>query len=99
MSSRRLAVLVGLALLIAVGPIVGADTAQPASRYDLTAALAEHGSVDLGPYRHRLGVDHAEYRGRLRSDKAPGQPMLGAPVYLVGRAVGAESASRARERG
>ena len=31
-----------------VGPIVGADTAQPASRYSLTAALAEHRSVDLG---------------------------------------------------
>src|SRR5205823_7670248 len=78
-SSRRLAVLLGLAVLIVVGPIVGADTAQPASRYDLTAALAEHGSVDLAPYRHRLGVDHALYRGHLRSDKAPGQPILGVP--------------------
>ncbi len=99
MSSPRLAVLLGLALLIVVGPIVGADTAQPASRYGLTAAIAEHGSVDLSPYRHRIGVDHAVYRGRLRSDKAPGQPLLGVPVYLVGRAVGAESAAHARERG
>jgi hypothetical protein len=92
-------VLLVLAVLMVVGPVVAADTAQPASRYDLTAALAEHGSVDLAPYRHRLGVDHAVYRGHLRSDKAPGQPMLGVPLYLAARAVGAESATQARERG
>jgi hypothetical protein len=99
MSSRRLAVLLGLALLLVIGPIVGPDTAQPVSRYTLTASIAEHGSVDLAPYSHRLGVDRAVYRGHLRSDKAPGQPLLAVPVYLVGRAVGAESAAHARERG
>jgi hypothetical protein len=99
MSSRRLAVLLGLVLLVVVGPFVGPDSAQPASRYSLTASLAEHGSVDLGPYRHRLGVDRALYRGHLRSDKAPGQPLLAVPVYLAGRAVGADSAVHARERG
>jgi hypothetical protein len=95
-SSRRLAVLVGLTLLIVVGPFVGADTAQPASRYDLTASVAEHGSVDLAPYRKGLGVDHAIYKGHLRSDKAPGQPLLAVPVYLAGRAIGAESAVHTR---
>ena len=99
MTSRRLAVLLGLTLLIVIGPLVAADTAQPASRYNLTASLAEHGSVDLTPYRHRLGVDHAIYNGHLRSDKAPGQPFLAVPVYLAGRALGAQSATRARERG
>ncbi len=99
MTSRRLAVLLGLALLIVVGPIVARDTAQPASRYALTAAIAEHGTVDLTLYRHRLGVDHAVYRGHLRSDKAPGQPLLAVPVYLAGRALGAASATHARERG
>ena len=91
--------LLGLALLVVVGPIVAQDTAQPASRYSLTASLAEHGSVDLAPYRDRMGVDHALYRGRLRSDKAPGQPLLGVPAYVVGRAVGAESAAHARKHG
>ena len=99
MTSRRLAVLLGLALLIVIGPIVGPDSAQPASRYSLTAAFAEHGSVDLGPYRHSLGVDYSVYRGKLRSDKAPGQPLLAVPAYLVGRAFGAESAAHAREFG
>jgi hypothetical protein len=88
-----------LGLLIVFGPIVGPDTAQPASRYSLTASIAEHGTVDLGRYRHRLGVDHAIYNGHLRSDKAPGQPLLAVPVYLSGRAVGAQSATQARERG
>ena len=97
-SSRRLAVLLGLALLVVIGPIVANDTAQPASRYSLTASLAEHGSVDLGPYRDRLGVDHAIYRGEWRSDKAPGQPLLGVPAYLVGRAMGAESAAQFHRR-
>ncbi|MGO9874272.1 MAG: hypothetical protein ACLPVY_10775 [Acidimicrobiia bacterium] len=96
MSSRRLAVLLGLALLIAVGPIVGADTAQPASRYSLTASIAEHGTIDIARYHKRLGVDHAIYKGHLRSDKGPGQPFLAVPVYLVGRAFGAESALHAR---
>ena len=99
MTSRRLAVLLGLALLVVIGPIVGADTAQPASRYSLTAAVAEHGSVDLTPYRLRMGVDHAIYNGHLRSDKAPGQPLLAVPVYLAGRALGAESATHARAHG
>src|SRR3989442_8139294 len=99
MSSRRLAVLLAVALLIVLGPFVGPDTAQPASRYVLTANLAEHGSVDLGPYRPRLGVDRAFYRGHLRSDKAPGQPILAVPVYVVGRALGADSAVHAHETG
>jgi hypothetical protein len=99
MTSRRLAVLLGLALLIVIGPLVARDTAQPASRYSLTAAVAEHGSIDLAPYAHRLGVDHAIYNGHLRSDKGPGQPFFAVPFYLAGRALGAESAVHARESG
>jgi hypothetical protein len=97
--AHRVPLALALLVIVVIGPIVGPDTAQPASRYSLTASLAEHGSVDVGPYRHRLGVDRAEYRGELRSDKAPGQPLLGVPAYLVGRALGAEPATEARERG
>jgi len=96
MSSPRLAVLLALTLLIVVGPIVGADTAQPASRYSLTASVAEHGTIDIGRYHARIGVDHAVYHGHLRSDKAPGQPFLAVPAYWIGRAAGAESALHAR---
>jgi hypothetical protein len=96
MSSGRLAVLLAATLLVVVGPIVGADTAQPASRYSLTASVAEHGTIDIGRYHTRLGVDHAIYHGHFRSDKAPGQPFLALPAYWVGRAAGAESALHAR---
>lgn len=98
-TTSRLAVLLGVLILVLFAPIVATDTAQPASRYSLTAALAEHGTVDLHPYRFNLGVDHAIYRGHLRSDKAPGQPYLAVPVYLIGRAFGAQPASHTHIRG
>jgi hypothetical protein len=95
----RVAALLALLGLVTVAPFVATDTAQPASRYSLTAALAEHRSVDIGPYRHELGVDRAEYEGRLRSDKAPGQPMLAVPAYLAARAFGAQPASHVHVHG
>jgi hypothetical protein len=98
-TDRRIALLLGLVALVAFGPIVAADTAQPASRYSLTAALAEHHTVDIGRYREFLGVDRAVYRGHLRSDKPPGQPLLAVPPYLVGRALGADSATHVHIRG
>jgi hypothetical protein len=87
--------LVALALVV-IGPVVSVDTAQPASRLSLTAALTEHHTVDIGRYRHALGLDHATYRGKLRSDKAPGQPLLAVPPYALARLVGAPSASHLR---
>src|SRR6267378_7588233 len=99
MTDRHIALLLGLVALVAFGPIVAGDSAQPASRYSLTAALAEHHSVDLGPYRQVLGVDRAVYRGHLRSDKPPGQPLLAVPPYLIGRAFGAEPATQIHAHG
>ncbi|MDQ1519139.1 MAG: hypothetical protein QOI55_212, partial [Actinomycetota bacterium] len=91
--------LLALATVVVVGPIVADGTAQPSSRYALTAALAEHGTVDIGRYERILGVDRARYEGELRSDKAPGQPLLGVPPYLVGRVLGLRSATDMRLRG
>ena len=98
-TDRRIALLLGLVALVAFGPIVADDTAQPASRYSLTAAFADHHSVDLGRYRPVLGVDRAVYRGHLRSDKPPGQQLLAVVPYLVGRAFGADPASHVHIRG
>jgi hypothetical protein len=98
-ANRRIAVVLGILALVVVGPIIAGDTAQSASRYSLTGALADDHSVDLGPYRNVLGVDRAIYQGHLRSDKAPGQPLLAVPVYLVGRAVGADPATHVRFEG
>jgi hypothetical protein len=93
----RSALLLGLLLIVAFGPFVAAITAQPASRIALTAALSEHHTVDIHGYP--LGTDRATYNGRLRSDKAPGEPLLAVPVYLVGRALGAQSEAHLRQDG
>ena len=87
-----------LFLIVAFGPSVAPVTSQPGSRLALTAALAEHGTVDI----HGLSARHrprATYNGHLRSDKAPGQPVLAVPVYLAADAVGRESAAHLRQVG
>jgi hypothetical protein len=86
-----------LFLVVTFGPFVTPLSSQPASRFALTAALAEHGTVDVGGYP--LGIDRATYNGHLRSDKAPGQPIAAVPVYAVGKILGAESASVVRPFG
>jgi hypothetical protein len=98
-SRRRVAVALAVFTIIAVGPIVAPYSAQPASRYALTAALSERHTVDLGGYARILGVDHAVYKGRLRSDKPPGQPLLGVPFYWMGRLVGLRPAADLRPTG
>jgi hypothetical protein len=91
----RSALLLAAFLTAAFGPFIAPLTSQPASRIALTAAISEHHTVDTDGYPH--GIDRATYKGRLRSDKAPGQPLLAVPVYLVGRAAGAESAAHLRQ--
>ena len=56
---RRNRVDLALVLLVSAvfGPIVAANSAQPASRINLTAALVEHRTVDVAGYPH--GVDYA----------------------------------------
>jgi hypothetical protein len=88
---NRSAWLFALFLVVAFGPFVPALSSQPASRLALTAAIAEHHTVDVRGYP--LGIDRATYDGHLRSDKAPGQPLVAVPVYLVAKAVGAQSAA------
>jgi len=98
LSSRaRSAWLLALFLVATFAPLVAPLSSQPASRIALTAALAEHHTVDIRGYP--LGIDRATYNGHLRSDKAPGQPLLAVPVYLVGRALGAQSAATLRING
>lgn len=98
MSGRaRVSWLLALLLVAAFAPLVAPESSQPASRFALTAAISEHHTIDIRGYP--LGVDRAIYSGQLRSDKAPGQSMLAVPVYLVGRALGAESAAHLRQDG
>jgi hypothetical protein len=92
---RSDALLVTVVLLVTV-PILQPLMTQQSSRYALTAALWDGQTVAVDDYAHLLGVDHAERDGRLYSDKAPGQPVLGVPAYAVYRALGGAPATEAR---
>jgi hypothetical protein len=96
LAARRVEIGIVVLVVIGFGPVVADFSAQPASRYALTASIADYHTVDLSHYEHILGVDRAEYHGHLRSDKAPGQPVLLVPVYLVGRALGLKSPAEMR---
>jgi pimeloyl-ACP methyl ester carboxylesterase len=66
------------------GAFVAPRTAQPASRYALTAALVDRGTVDISHYEPMLGVDRAIYDGMvaaLQSDRY-GYLAAGAPGLL-----------------
>src|SRR5262249_9249976 len=96
-TARRVAMLLALAVLAVIGPIVAQPSAQPASRYALTGAIVDRHTVDITGYH--LGVDHGVSEGRLRSDKPPGQPLLAAPFYAAGRALGLRPATYLRKSG
>lgn len=98
-SSRRLDVLLVLLALAALGPFVQLLSAQPASRYALTAALWDNHTVGLDRYENVLGVDRIVVNGELRSDKAPGQPFAAIPPYAAYRIFGGEPATELRISG
>lgn len=95
----RTAFALGLLAMVVLGPLVARDTAQPASRYALSSALVERRTVNLDDYGRTLGVDHAVYAGHLRSDKAPGQPLLAAPFVVLGHLAGVEPGTHLRVAG
>jgi hypothetical protein len=82
-------------VVLVLGPFVQAMTAQPAARYALTGAIWEHHTVDVG--RYPVLIDRATLdNGELRSDKAPGQPLLAVPAFALGRLAGVEPATHPR---
>ncbi len=97
LARHRVDVILVLFALVTLAPIVSVDSAQPASRIALTASIAEHHTVDISGYP--IGVDHALFNGHLRSDKAPGQPLLALPAYALSRWFGGESATHKRMTG
>lgn len=88
-----------LLVLLTAGTLVHPYMAQQASRYALTAAVVERGTVRLDAYEHVLGVDRAVWGGHIYSDKAPGQPLAAVPVFALGRVVGVEDATILRVDG
>jgi len=88
--------LLALTVLVFVGLLVHPYRAQQASRYTLTAAVVERGTVVLDDYEHVLGRDKAVRDGHVYSDKAPGQPMFAVPFFALGKLVGVEDATTLR---
>ncbi len=95
----RAELLLAAVVLLLAAPIMQPLMAQQASRYALTAALVDQRTVVLDDYEATLGVDRALRDGHTYSDKAPGQPVLATPVYLVYRLIGGEPATEYRPWG
>lgn len=64
---------------------VPAATWSPVSRFNLTRALVERGSVDIDPWSEASG-DRSLRAGHWYSDKAPVPSFLAAPAYAIARA-------------
>lgn len=73
-SPVKSSVLLFLFVLSIVGPIVYEAGSQQESRYALTAALWENGSVRVDGFVQIMGHDAALREGHYYSDKAPLQP-------------------------
>lgn len=95
----RAALALVVVLVVVVAPVVQEYTAPTAPRYTLAAALWEHQTLELDRYAANVFIDRLEHDGHLYSDKAPGQPFLSVPAYVIARAAGAEPATVVRPRG
>jgi lipid-A-disaccharide synthase-like uncharacterized protein len=90
---RRTWWIVGLyaALALLVIPIFPhLPSANEFSRWALSAAIVERGSVEIHPEIALLGdriIDVATRNGRLYSNKAPGGSLAAVPAYLAARTV------------
>jgi hypothetical protein len=75
-----------LALVAVVGvSVVQIPNTQDKTRLALTQAVAEHGELTIG--RYGVPIDHARYRGRIYTDKAPGLSFLALPAVGAVRAL------------
>jgi hypothetical protein len=61
------------------------------SRYDLTRAIVESGTLRIDRYAANTMYDRSEHDGHLYSDKAPGLSLVAAPVYAITRHLGPSS--------
>ncbi len=76
-------------------------SANEFSRWALTAAMVERGSLEVGPEIALLGdriADLATVNGRIYSDKAPGGSFMAVPAYALARTlVGPPAANNLRQ--
>jgi hypothetical protein len=96
-SPRRVAIALGLLVLVALGPFVAEFSAQTAARYSLSGAIVDDGTIRLDAYEEiLLPSDRSDRDGHTYSDKPPLQPLLGVPAYATAQLVGAEPSTHER---
>ena len=95
---RRNSTSLGIALLVLVvaAPVFHRVGGQQLSRYATTAAMWDHGNLDLTPYTEMLRRDAAIVGETVRPDKAPLQPLVAVPFYGLYRVAGGEPAEDQR---
>lgn len=77
-----------LAVLIILVPITELLMGHQGSRMAFTAALVEGRTLAINSWSYLLTVDYATVGDRILSDKAPGQPFLMVPFYVLGTWLG-----------
>ena len=80
--------LVILAVLVVCVPIVEVLMGHQGSRMAFTAAITDGHTLVIERWKYLLTVDFAMRDGAILSDKAPGQPFLMVPFYLIGKTIG-----------
>lgn len=89
-ATKTLSLAIFVLVLAAVFPFMHPRGEQQLSRYALTAAVWDHGTVEVTEYAELLKRDGSVRDGVVYSDKAPGQPLLGVPFYGLYRVVGGD---------
>ena len=70
-------------------PFIGFEGANVNSRFNLTYAIAEQGTLAIDAYHENTG-DKAWHGGHYYSDKAPGPSLAAVPVYWLLKWVGVD---------
>ena len=91
--------ILGVTLLLTFGYFHRDGGFNQNTRFDLTRAIVEHGSIVIDPY-HGNTLDKAVRDGHYYCDKPPGVSWLAVPGYAAARAVASRGGSDpgARER-
>ena len=83
-SIARQAFIIGLVVFASYAYFYEGGGWNQNSRFDLTRAIVEHGTLRIDPYHENTG-DKAFYDGHFYTDKAPGQPLLAVPAAAATR--------------
>jgi hypothetical protein len=85
-ASRIAGWLVGVFRICFVYFLPRSDDWNAQARLDMSLAIVNHGTIAIDAY-HWNSLDEAYYHGHYFSNKAPGQSLVGVPVYAAHKAL------------